>query len=128
MEVPDLVLVTKGDLGAPAHRAAAEAPPCARATARTAPAAPVAIVSARTGDRDRQALELVVERARAGDDSSESGFARAAPGCGRGSSNCSGGAAQKCSGAGRADHRPVRGLLRPLERAATRFIECLKNV
>ena len=47
MEVPDLVLVTKGDLGAPAVRAAAEARGALSLAAGTAPA--VVTVSARSG-------------------------------------------------------------------------------
>ena len=59
MEVPDLVLVTKGDLGAPARRAAAEA--ARRAVAGRGGASPeVATVSARTGEGIAAALEAIV--------------------------------------------------------------------
>jgi LAO/AO transport system kinase len=63
MEVPDLVLVTKGDLGAPAARAAAEARGALSLTADAAPA--VATVSARTGDGLAAALDRIAELARA---------------------------------------------------------------
>lgn len=65
MEVPDVVLVTKGDLGAPAHRAAAEVRRALGYGADGAPPA-VAIVSAQAGDGLAEALELVTERGRAG--------------------------------------------------------------
>ena len=58
MEVPDLVLVTKGDLGAPAARAAAEARGALSLAAGAAPA--VATVSARTGAGIPEALEAIV--------------------------------------------------------------------
>ena len=58
MEVPDVVLVTKGDLGAPAARAAAEARGALSLAAGAAPA--VATVSARTGAGIPEALEAIV--------------------------------------------------------------------
>jgi LAO/AO transport system kinase len=63
MEVPDLVLVTKGDLGVPARRAAADLRG-ALSLGVTAPPA-IAVVSARTGEGLDAALELVAERAEA---------------------------------------------------------------
>jgi len=57
MEVPDLVLVTKGDLGAPAVRAAAEARGALSLAEGVAPA--VAVVSARTGAGVDAAIEAV---------------------------------------------------------------------
>jgi LAO/AO transport system kinase len=67
MEVPDVVLVTKGDLGPPAQRAAAEV----RRAMGYGPdggAAPVAIVSAQAGTGLAEALDLIAthERAAAG--------------------------------------------------------------
>jgi LAO/AO transport system kinase len=57
MEVPDVVLVTKGDLGRPAQRAAAEARGALSLAAGAAPA--VAVVSAQTGDGVAQALDAI---------------------------------------------------------------------
>jgi LAO/AO transport system kinase len=68
MEVPDLVLVTKGDLGAPARRAAAEARVALSLGAGEAPG--VALISARTGDGIPAALDAIAALAatrRAGD-------------------------------------------------------------
>jgi LAO/AO transport system kinase len=62
MEVPDLVLVTKGDLGAPATRAAAEARGALSLAAGAPPA--VATVSSRTGTGIAEALEAIVACAR----------------------------------------------------------------
>ena len=58
MEVPDLVLVTKGDLGAPAARAARDARG-ALSLAADAPAPEVAVVSALTGEGIVGALDLM---------------------------------------------------------------------
>lgn len=72
MEVPDVVLVTKGDLGAPAQRAAAEV----RRALGYGPdggAAPVAIVSAQAGAGLADALELIATHAGAGDGSTGDG-------------------------------------------------------
>lgn len=68
MEVPDVVLVTKGDLGAPAHRAAAEVRRALGygADGGTPPA--VAIVSAQAGEGLSRALELIAERGGSGSD------------------------------------------------------------
>ena len=57
MEVPDVVLVTKGDLGAPARRAAAEARGALSLAAGGAPE--VTTVSARTGEGIAAALDAV---------------------------------------------------------------------
>jgi LAO/AO transport system kinase len=67
MEVPDLVLVTKGDLGAPAVRAAADARGAFALSAGGAPPA-VAIVSARSGDGLEGALDLLSGHRAAGGD------------------------------------------------------------
>lgn len=64
MEVPDLVLVTKGDLGAPAQRAAADLRG-ALSLAADGSLIDVAIVSARTGDGLYDALDLITDRLRA---------------------------------------------------------------
>lgn len=66
MEVPDVVLVTKGDLGAPAHRAAADVKR-ALGYGGDGATAPVAIVSAQAGTGLRKALDLIADRGRAGD-------------------------------------------------------------
>jgi LAO/AO transport system kinase len=58
MEVPDLVLVTKGDLGAPARRAAADVRGALSLAAGDAPPA-VAMVSARTGEGVAEAVDRV---------------------------------------------------------------------
>ncbi len=55
MEVPDLVLVTKGDLGAPARRAEADVRGALSLGAADAP--PTAVVSARTGEGIAEALD-----------------------------------------------------------------------
>ena len=67
MEVPDVVLVTKGDLGAPARRAAAEARGALSLAAGGAPE--VTTVSARTGEGIAAALDAVagLAAARRGD-------------------------------------------------------------
>ena len=57
MEVPDLVLVTKGDLGAPARRAAAEARGALSLAADEAPG--IATVSSRTGEGIAAALDAI---------------------------------------------------------------------
>jgi LAO/AO transport system kinase len=66
MEVPDLVLVTKGDLGEPARRALAEV----RAALGLAAAAPpeAILVSARTGEGLETALGHIAARRRAAGD------------------------------------------------------------
>ena len=66
MEVPDVVLVTKGDLGPPALRAAADVKGALSLSAEDAPP-DVAIVSSQTGQGIDAALDLIaarVERAR----------------------------------------------------------------
>lgn len=63
MEVPDVVLVTKGDLGAPARRAAAEVSGALSLAAEGTPP-PVTLVSARTGDGVEDAVALVADLAR----------------------------------------------------------------
>lgn len=66
IEVPDLFLVTKGDLGPAAERAAAEARAALALAVRRAP--PVEVVSARTGAGLAEALALLDEgRAALGD-------------------------------------------------------------
>jgi LAO/AO transport system kinase len=64
METPDVVLVTKGDLGGPARRAAADALGALSLAAGGAPP-PVAVVSAETGEGVDDALGLVEGRASA---------------------------------------------------------------
>jgi LAO/AO transport system kinase len=67
MEVPDVVLVTKGDLGTPARRAAADLRGALSLGVAEPPA--VAIVSARTGEGIDAGLDLIAacaERLRAG--------------------------------------------------------------
>jgi LAO/AO transport system kinase len=59
METPDVVLVTKADLGAPARRAAAD---LRAALATTGSAAEVALVSAQSGEGVAAAVALVEER------------------------------------------------------------------
>ena len=66
MEVPDLLLVTKGDLGAAAERAAAEAKGALSLAAADAPPPEVAVVSAGTGAGVEAALALLAARAAAG--------------------------------------------------------------
>jgi LAO/AO transport system kinase len=63
MEVPDVVLVTKGDLGASARRAAADLRGALSLGIAEPPA--IAIVSARTGDGLDRALDLIAARAAA---------------------------------------------------------------
>jgi LAO/AO transport system kinase len=79
MEVPDVVLVTKGDIGAAARRAAAEARGALSLASAAAP--PVAIVSARTGDGIAAAIGLIA--ARAGTLRGDGGLARRRRGQGR---------------------------------------------
>ncbi len=64
MEVPDVVLVTKGDLGAPARRAAAEVTGALSLAAEGTPP-PVATVSARTGEGLEAAVTLIADLATA---------------------------------------------------------------
>ncbi len=59
MEVPDLVLVTKGDLGPAAERAAADLKGALSLAANAGDGPPVALVSALTGDGIPAALDLV---------------------------------------------------------------------
>ncbi|MEO1328452.1 MAG: GTP-binding protein [Pseudomonadota bacterium] len=72
METPDLVLVTKADLGAPARRAAADAAGALSLAATDRPQPPVLLVSAATGDGVAEALEaidaLATERTETSDD------------------------------------------------------------
>jgi LAO/AO transport system kinase len=63
MEVPDIVLVTKGDLGAAARRAAADVKGALSLAAEDRPPAEVAIVSAQTGEGIDAALDLIAARA-----------------------------------------------------------------
>jgi LAO/AO transport system kinase len=63
MEVPDVVLVTKGDLGAAARRAAADVRGALSLAADDRPPADVAIVSAQTGKGLDAALDLIAARA-----------------------------------------------------------------
>jgi LAO/AO transport system kinase len=63
MEVPDVVLVTKGDLGAAARRAAADVRGALSLAADDRPPADVAIVSAQTGEGLDAALDLIAARA-----------------------------------------------------------------
>jgi LAO/AO transport system kinase len=65
MEVPDVVLVTKGDLGAPAQRAAADVKGALSLTAEGGEAVAVAIVSSQSGQGLSEALELIAARAAA---------------------------------------------------------------
>ena len=62
MEVPDLVLVTKGDMGAAAERAAADARGALSLAAADRPAPEVAVVSALTGLGIDAALGLIATR------------------------------------------------------------------
>jgi LAO/AO transport system kinase len=64
MEVPDIVLVTKGDLGRPARRAAADVKG-ALSLAAEGTDVPVAIVSSDTGQGLEAALDLLLDRGRA---------------------------------------------------------------
>ncbi len=63
MEVPDIVFVTKGDLGAPAQRAAADVRGALSLAAEDGPAVDIAVLSARTGEGIAEALQLVASRA-----------------------------------------------------------------
>jgi LAO/AO transport system kinase len=65
METPDIVLVTKGDLGGPAQRAAADVRGALSLAASDRPPADVAIVSALTGEGVEAALDLIAARAAA---------------------------------------------------------------
>ena len=64
MEVPDLVLVTKGDVGAAARRAAADVRGALSLGCRTTPPPEVAVVSAATGEGIAAAVALVAAAAR----------------------------------------------------------------
>jgi LAO/AO transport system kinase len=59
MELPDVVLVTKADLGAPAARAARDARGALSLAAGEAPAPEVALVSAASGEGIAAALDLI---------------------------------------------------------------------
>ncbi|TPE50761.1 ArgK/MeaB family GTPase [Amaricoccus solimangrovi] len=63
MEMPDVVLVTKGDMGAPARRAAADVRGALSLAAEDRPPAAVAILSAVTGEGIGEALDLIAARA-----------------------------------------------------------------
>ncbi len=65
MEVPDIVLVTKGDLGAPARRAAADVKGALSLGAEGGEDVAVAIVSSQSGEGLSEALELIATRAAA---------------------------------------------------------------
>jgi LAO/AO transport system kinase len=67
MEVPDIVLVTKGDLGAPALRAAADVKGALSLGAEGGEDVAVAIVSSQSGEGLSEALELIAARAAARD-------------------------------------------------------------
>ncbi|MFQ8430342.1 ArgK/MeaB family GTPase [Amaricoccus sp. W119] len=62
MEMPDIVLVTKGDMGAPARRAAADVRGALSLAAEDGPPAEVAILSAATGEGIGEALDLIAAR------------------------------------------------------------------
>ena len=66
MEVPDLVLVTKGDMGASAARAAADVKGALSLGSERAPQ--VCVVSARTGEGMEAALKLIADGRRGVDD------------------------------------------------------------
>ncbi len=66
MEMPDIVLVTKGDMGAPARRAAADVRGALSLAAEDGPPADVAILSAATGEGVEAALDLIATRAAQG--------------------------------------------------------------
>ncbi|WP_299132199.1 ArgK/MeaB family GTPase [uncultured Amaricoccus sp.] len=59
MEIPDVVLVTKGDTGAPARRAAADVKGALSLAAEDRPPAAVAIVSAMSGEGLDEALTII---------------------------------------------------------------------
>lgn len=63
MEIPDVVLVTKGDTGVPARRAAADVKGALSLAAEDRPAVAVAIVSALTGAGLDDALTIIATRA-----------------------------------------------------------------
>lgn len=63
METPDVVLVTKGDLGAPALRAAADLRGALSLAAETRAPAEIAVVSALRGEGLDAALDLIAARA-----------------------------------------------------------------
>ena len=67
METPDLVLVTKADLGAPARRAAADAAGALSLAAAEGPPPPVLLVSASSGEGVEEALSAMTEAAAARD-------------------------------------------------------------
>lgn len=62
MEMPDVVLVTKGDMGEPARRAAADVMGALSLTAEDRPPARVAIVSSLTGAGIDDSLAIISER------------------------------------------------------------------
>lgn len=64
MEVPDIVLVTKGDMGAIARRAAADVRGALSLASGTQNSADVAIVSAQSGEGLEQALDAIAQRGR----------------------------------------------------------------
>ncbi|MEM8571906.1 MAG: P-loop NTPase fold protein [Pseudomonadota bacterium] len=64
MEVPDVVLVTKGDMGAIARRAAADVKGALSLAADDAGSVGIAIVSAQSGDGLEEALDLIASLAR----------------------------------------------------------------
>lgn len=63
MEMPDVVLVTKGDMGAPARRAAADVRGALSLAAEEGEPAAVAILSSATGEGVGEALDLIAARA-----------------------------------------------------------------
>jgi len=65
MEVPDIVLVTKGDLGIPARRAAADVKGALSLAAEGGPGVDVAIVSSQTGEGIEAAIGLIAVRRQA---------------------------------------------------------------
>jgi len=71
METPDVVLVTKGDVGAAARRAKADVKGALSLAAGDGPAAAVAVVSAATGEGIDAALDLIATRSAAGRDLAE---------------------------------------------------------
>jgi LAO/AO transport system kinase len=64
MEVPDIVLVTKGDMGAVARRAAADVRGALSLAVEEASPPDVAVVSSRTGEGLNEALDLIAGRMR----------------------------------------------------------------
>ncbi len=81
MEVPDIVLVTKGDMGAVARRAAADVKGALSLTAAGRFAADVQIVSAQTGEGLEAALDLIARRATARAETGELARQRAIQAC-----------------------------------------------